>query len=199
MIIGDRVLACTREEIHYLDRMSGKLLWKRKNWFGRARDGVEQPYVYKDSVYYKISEEYFTKSDENDGHWAEISLRSGQRVSIIPAVHKATSGAGLGAVDDGVIYGATRRNYFGGVDLESKRLRWEVNGLNKSRPGVNHSLVFTTIGEDLQALDKKTGTVIWSEPLGEIIQSVSPRKGDMGGSGITNISGPGVSRLRKTS
>ena len=38
----------------------------------------------------------------------------------------------------------------------------------RTKPGVNDRFVYTIIDGSIRALDRKTGRVVWSEPLGEI-------------------------------
>lgn len=117
VIAGDRVLVCARTHLHCLDRKTGIQRWKADNWFGGMSDGVTLPFVYKEHVYFKIFEEFFTKSRDLDGHWAELALTSGQRTAVLPIVRS---------------------------------------------PGDYHD------ENAVQALNKRTGDVIWSEPLGEL-------------------------------
>src|SRR5262245_37271343 len=79
VLAGERILVCARQRLHCLDRKSGKELWKLDNWFGADGDGVDIPYVHDNHVYFKIREEYFTKSYDIDGHWSMVALDSGKR------------------------------------------------------------------------------------------------------------------------
>lgn len=190
-LAGDRILVCAREHLHCLDRKTGKELWRSDNWLGDDSDGSTLPYVYGDSVYFKILEEYFTKNYEIDGHWARVDLNSGRRVDILrvaetPGKYHDASGHGVGRLVDGVIYGATRYNIeaypasrFGALDLESRKFLWEVPGSSlRTRPAVNDKYVFTVRENSVQALDRKTGGVVWSEPLGEIAETNIARSQD---------------------
>jgi outer membrane protein assembly factor BamB len=191
VVAGDRILVCARQHLHSLDRKSGKELWKLDNWFGNDADGRTLPYVYKDSVFFIINEEYFTKSDEIDGNWARVALDSGQRIDVLrvaqtPGKYHDTNGQGVGRLVDGVIYGATRyhgetypASRFGALDLESGRFLWEVPGSSlRTRPAVNDKFVFTVREDSIQALDRKSGKVKWSESLGEIAQTNIDRSQD---------------------
>ena len=84
VLADDRIIVCARQHLHSLERRSGKEVWKLDNWFGRTSDGVNIPYVHENHVYFKISEEYFTKSYDIDGHWAKVALDSGKRAAILP-------------------------------------------------------------------------------------------------------------------
>ena len=193
VLAGDRILVCARQHLHCLDRRSGRELWSLNNWFGRDGDGITIPYVYRDFVYFKIGEEYFTESDANDGHWAKVALDSGSRIAILPiadapGTYHDQSGNAIGVLADGVIYGATRydrSNYpasrFGALDLESQRLIWEVPGSSiRTRPAISERHVFTVRENSIQALDRRTGKVVWSEPLGEIAHTNIDRAQDRG-------------------
>jgi outer membrane protein assembly factor BamB len=184
VVAGDQILVCARQHLHSLDRQTGKELWKVDNWLGQDADGVTLPYVYKDSAFFMINEEYFTKSDVLDGHWARVLLDSGQRVDILrlaqtPGKYYDHNGQGIGRLVDGVVYGASRYNsekypasWFGALDLESQKFLWEVPGSSlRTRPAVNDKSVFTIREGYVQALDRITGKVKWSESLGEIAQA----------------------------
>ena len=177
-LAGDRILVCAREHLHCLDRKSGKELWRVDNWMGGVSDGVVRPYAYDGSAYFMIAEEHVAdsqKGDENDGHWAEVPIDTGQRFLIPiagrPGTWEDSDGTGHGALVDGVIYGATRINRFGALDLKAKKIAWEVQGINLARPAVDDKHVFTARENSIQALDRKTGSVIWSVPLGEIAKT----------------------------
>jgi outer membrane protein assembly factor BamB len=142
-------------------------------------------------VYFKISEEYFTKSDEIDGHWAKVALESGKRAAILlvaetPGKYHDTDGEGISRLTDGVIYGALRydrehypSSRFGALGLESQKKLWEVRGSNlRTKPAVNDKFVFTVIDGAVAALERKTGRVVWSEPLGEIAETNIDRSQD---------------------
>lgn len=175
VLAGDRLLVCAREHLHCLDRHSGKEFWHVDNWMGRVSDGVTRPYVYNNSVYYKISEDAVAdsrKTDENDGHWAEVALESGNRSMFPIADHPGTwedsSGTGNGALVDGVIYGTTRINRFGALDLKTRKMLWEIQGTHFTRPAVDNERVFTARQDSIQAVERNTGKVLWSTPLGEL-------------------------------
>lgn len=151
------------------------------NWFGRTSDATNVPYVHRDHVYFKINEEYFTGNSAIDGHWAKVALSSGQRVAILrtaetPGTYHDTSGDGVGELSDGTVYGALRydrehypSSRFGAFDLENQKKSWEVRGSAlRTKPGVNEKFVYTIIDGSINALERKTGRVVWSEPLGEI-------------------------------
>lgn len=176
IIVGQQILVCARQHLYCLDRVSGKLLWQLNNWFGDTGGESTVPYVYRDSVYFKINEEFFTKSDADDGHWAVVALDSGSRRNVIAVVgksgdHADKSGHGIGALVDGVIYGATRSDSppfsrFGALDLNAERLLWEVEGVSsRSRPAVNTRYVFVAREHSIQALDRRIGTIVWSVPF----------------------------------
>lgn len=176
IISGQQILVCARQHLYCLDRGSGKLSWQLNNWFGDGGGERTVPYVHRDSVYFKISEEFFTKSGADDGHWAVVALDSGSRRNVIPVAdkpgdHADKRGHGIGALVDGVIYGATRSDFpplsrFGALDLNAERLLWEVEGISsRSRPGVNTKYVFVAREHSIQALDRRTGAVVWSVPF----------------------------------
>jgi len=181
VLAGDQILVCARQHLHCLDRRSGKELWKLNNWLGRDSDGVTVPYVHQGFVYFKINEEYFTGSDTIDGHWAKVNLQNGHREAVLPIAEKPgkyhdQSGHAIGVLANGVIFGATRYNQntypasrFGALDLEAQRLTWEVQGSSiRTQPALSSNFVFTVRENSIQALDRKTGKVVWNEPLGEI-------------------------------
>lgn len=184
VLAEDYILVCARQHLHSLDRKTGKEIWKLDNWFGRDSDGVNIPYFYRDHVYFKIDEEYFTKSFKIDGHWAKVALDSGKRVAILsiaetPGKYHDMSGHGISRLVDGIVYGALRydrqgypSSRFGALDLESQKILWEVRGSRlRTKPAVNDKAVFTVIDGAIQALERKTGRVVWSEPLGEIAET----------------------------
>jgi len=175
VLAGDRVLVCAREHLHCLDRQSGKEFWHVDNWMGRVSDGVKRPYVYNNSVYYMIAEESVAdsrKTDENDGHWAEVALDSGNRSMFRIADHPGTwndsSGTGNGALVDGVIYGVQRVDRFGALDLKTKKMLWEIQGTHFTQPAVDNERVFTARQDSIQAVERNTGKVLWSVPLGDL-------------------------------
>lgn len=185
VLAGDNIIVCARQHLHSVERKTGKEKWKLDNWFGRTTDATNVPYVYRDHVYFKINEEYFTKSDANDGHWAKVALDSGQRVAVLrvadnPGRYHDTSGNGVGEVHDGVVYGALRydgENYpssrFGALELETEKKLWEVRGSSlRTKPAVNDKFVYTIIDQSINALERMTGRVVWSEPLGDIAVDV---------------------------
>ena len=174
-LAGDRLLVCAREHLHCLDRHSGKEFWYIDNWMGRTSDGLKRPYVYNNSVYYMVDEEWVAdsrKTDENDGHWAEVGLDSGNsamfRIADHPGTWEDSSGTGNGALVDGVIYGATRIDRFGALDLKTKKMLWEIQGTSLTRPAVDDKRVFTARQDSIQAIDRNTGKLLWSVPLGEL-------------------------------
>ena len=180
VLAGDNVIVCARQHLHSLDRKSGKEIWKLNNWFGRTSDGVNIPYVHRDHVYFKVSEEYFTKNYEIDGHWAKVGRDDGKRVAILPIAttpgkYHDMNGEVISRLVDGIVYGALRydredypSSRFGALDLENQKVLWEVRGSSlRTKPGVNDKSVFTIIDGAIQALEKETGRVLWSEPLGE--------------------------------
>lgn len=181
VLAGDNILVCAREHLHSLERKTGKERWKLDNWFGATTDSTDVPYVYRDYVYFKINEENFTGSDALDGHWAKVALDSGIRVATLsiaetPGKYHDMSGSGFGELSGGVVYGALRydeANYpssrVGALELESQKKLWEVRGSSlRTKPGINDKFVYTVIDKSITALDRKTGRVVWSEPLGEI-------------------------------
>jgi outer membrane protein assembly factor BamB len=191
VLTGDRILVCARQHLHCLDRKSGKELWKLDNWMGKDSDGITVPYVHQDFVYFKIEEEYFTGSDALDGHWAKVNLQNGHREAVLPIAetpgkYEDQDGHGIGVLANGVIYGATRYNQnnypfsrFGALDLEAQKLAWEVKGSSiRTQPALTINFVFTVRGNSIQALDRKTGKVVWSEPLGEIAHTDIDRSQD---------------------
>jgi len=193
VLAGDRILVCAREHLHCLDRRSGKELWKVDNWLGRDTDGTTVPYAYNGFVYFKIREEYFTGNDSNDGHWAKVALDSGGRTDVLPIAetpgkYHDTDGDAIGILENGVVYGATRydsnaypASRFGALDLEARKLLWEVRGSSvRTRPAISSRCVFTISDNSIEALDKKTGDIVWKEPLGEIVQPTIERSQDVG-------------------
>lgn len=188
VLADDRILVCARQHLHCLDRKSGKELWKLDNWLGKDSDGTNVPYVYRNYVYYKISEEYFTGSDALDGHWAKVDLKSGRREAVLPIAetpgkYHDQRGNAVGTAANGVIYGATRYDQkiypasrFGALDVEAQKLIWEVDGSGiRTQPALSADFVFTVRENSVQALDRKTGKVVWSEPLGEIAEMTIDR------------------------
>jgi outer membrane protein assembly factor BamB len=185
VIAGDRILVCARQHLYCVDRRNGTVLWQVGNWLGDA-EGITRPYVFKNFVYYKINEEYFTGRSENDGQWAVIELTSGKRLRVIPiaekpGTYKDMKGHGSGALIDGVLYGATRYHHFGAIDLKAERVLWEFDGeesgllqFSQYTPAVNNSLVFTAAGESLYAFDRGSGQVVWEAALGDIIPQHTP-------------------------
>jgi outer membrane protein assembly factor BamB len=175
-IAGDRILVCASQHLDCLDRRNGQLLWHIDGWFG----GITRPYIFRDFVCYKINEEYFTGSSQNDGHWAVVELASGNRRRIIPTVEKPGTyedmeGNGSCVLVDGVLYGATRYYHFGAMDLQAERLLWEFDGtedelwqFSQHTPAVNDRLVYTAAGDSIYALDRKTGQVVWKAWAGEV-------------------------------
>jgi outer membrane protein assembly factor BamB len=193
VLANDKILVCARQHLHCLDRDSGRELWKLDNWFGQDSDGRTLPYVYEDSVYYKLSEEFFTETYAIDGHWAKVSLDNGKRLDILrvaqsPGKYHDMRGHGVGQLVDGVIYGATRYNpetypasNFGALVLGTQKFLWEVPGSSlRTRPAVNDKYVFTVREDSVQALYRKNGTVVWSEPLGEIADTNIDRSQNRG-------------------
>ena len=190
VIAGDHLLVSARQHLHCLDLDTGKEHWRVDNWMGRVSDGVVRPYVLDDSVYYMLGEDAVADSEkpgESDGHWAEVSLHSGRRLSMLriaehPGTWNYRSGSGNAALVDGVIYGATRIDHFGALDLKAGKILWEIQGNNFARPAVNDSHVFTTGENSIQALDRKTGFPVWSVPIGDIGRSglsrANPREFD---------------------
>jgi outer membrane protein assembly factor BamB len=190
VLAGERILVCARQHLHCLDRRSGRELWKLDNWLGADSDGISIPYVHNGFVYYKIGEEFFTKNDANDGHWAVVSLETGERVGVInaaeqPGTYEDSRGNGIGVSADGVVYGATRydrfpASRFGALDLDGRKILWEVQGSTNSRmrPAVNDKYVFTTGHDSIQALDRKTGKVAWSVPVVDIAEFGINRSAD---------------------
>ena len=191
VLAGDYIIVCARQHLHSLDRKTGKEKWKLDNWFGTTSDGVTIPYVHRDHVYFKISEEYFTKSSEIDGHWAKVALDNGKRVAILPlaknpGTYHDMRGEGISRLVDGIVYGALRydsedypASRFGALDLENQKLLWEVRGSSlRTKPAVNDKFVFTVIDGAIQALEKTTGRVVWSEPLGDIAETNVGRSQD---------------------
>ena len=181
VLAGDNIIVCARQHLHSLDRKTGKEIWNLDNWFGRTTDATNIPYVHRDHVYFKINEEYFTKNFAFDGHWAKVALNSGQRVAILriaetPGKYHDVSGDGVGELVDGVVYGALRydredypSSRFGALELESQKKLWEVRGSSlRTKPAVNDKFVYTIIDGSINSLERKTGRVVWSEPLGEI-------------------------------
>ncbi len=181
VLVGDQILVCARQHLHSLDRKTGKELWKRNNWLGRDSDGTTVPYVYQGFVYFKINEEYFTGTDALDGHWAKVNLENGYREAVLPLAENPGKyhdqrGDANGILANGVVYGATRydentypASRFGALDLEAQRYLWEVPGSSiRTRPALSSKFVFTIKENSIQALDRKTGDLVWSESLGEI-------------------------------
>jgi len=176
-----------------LDRKSGKELWKRDNWFGADGDGVNIPYVHDNHVYFKISEEYFTKSYDIDGQWSIVALDSGKRVTVLPiaetpGTYHDKDGGGIGRLIDGIVYGALRydkehypSSRFGALDLGNRNKLWEVRGSSlRTKPAVNDNFVFTVFDNAICAFDRKTGRTVWKEPLGEIAETTIDRSKDRG-------------------
>ena len=68
---------------------------------------------------------------------------------------------------------------FGALDLESQKVVWEVRGSSlRTKPAVNDKSVFTVIDGAIHALERTTGQVVWSEPLGEIAETKIDRSQD---------------------
>jgi outer membrane protein assembly factor BamB len=86
------------------------------------------------------------------------------------------SGDGVGELADGVVYGALRydredypSSRFGALELERQKKLWEVRGSSlRTKPAVNDKFVYTIVDGSINSLERKTGRVVWSEPLGEI-------------------------------
>lgn len=180
---GDNLLVCARQHLHSLDKKTGIENWKLDNWFGRDSDGITIPYVFEDSVYFQIAEEYFVGTDSNDGHWAKVALASGKRDSVFPiaknpGTYNDDNGNGIGRKEGGVVYGALRYNesewpasYFGALDLESGKLLWEIPvAATRTQPVIAGDMVFTFDEKSLLALDKSNGKVKWSQLLEQITQ-----------------------------
>lgn len=180
VIAGDQILVCARQHLYCVNRHTGKVLWKIDTWLGDG-GGVTRPYIFKDLVYYKINEDSFSQSREDDGHWAVVELASGQRQDILPiaekpGTYKDVEGHGNCVLVDGVLYGATRVFRFGAIDLKAERLLWEYNGQEKGlgwfslhTPAVNDKVVFTAAGNSLYAFERENGTVRWKAKLGPVI------------------------------
>jgi outer membrane protein assembly factor BamB len=189
-VVTDKcVIVCARQHLHCVDRTSGKEIWKLDNWMGKDSDGVTIPYVYKNHVYFKIGEEYFTKNRELDGHWAQVALDSGKRVAVLPIAenpgkYEDADGQGIGRLVDGVVYGALRYeayplSRFGALDLQSQKRLWEIPASSlRTMPAVNDKLVFTVLNNAVSALERTTGRVVWSEPLGPIAETNIDRSKD---------------------
>ena len=188
VLADDRILVCAREHLHCLDRSSGKELWRVDNWLGEDTDGTTVPYVQNNFVYFKIEQEFFSGNGSNDGHWAKVALDNGSPVDVLPIAeapgkYHDMSGHGIGILADGIVYGATRydRNAypasrFGALDLEHKKLLWEIRGSSiRTRPAISSSCVFTFDQNSVEALDRKTGRVVWQEPLEEIVSAHTSR------------------------
>jgi outer membrane protein assembly factor BamB len=133
VLARDRILVCSRWHLHSLDQKNGKEAWRIDNWMGSTGDTVTVPYIFDDHTYFKISEEHVAASqttDENDGHWAEVSLENGEKnifpIAARPGTYEDSSGHDLGTLVDGVIYGNNRVDHFGALDLRAKRLLWEL-------------------------------------------------------------------------
>jgi outer membrane protein assembly factor BamB len=140
-------------------------------------------------VYFKIGEEYFTKNRELDGHWAQVALDSGKRVAVLPIAenpgkYEDADGQGIGRLVDGVVYGALRYeayplSRFGALDLQSQKRLWEIPASSlRTMPAVNNKLVFTVLNNAVSALERTTGRVVWSEPLGPIAETNIDRSKD---------------------
>src|SRR6266511_2741155 len=181
VLAGDRIIVCARQHLHCLERKTGKELWELNNWFGKTSDGVNTPYIYEDNVYFKISEQYFTNSPDLDGHWAKVSLDTGQRVAILPIAdnpgkYHDMDGESIGRLVDGVVYSALRydaeaypASRFGALDLANQKKLWEIRGSSlRTKPAVSGKFVVTVVDNIILALERQTGRVAWSEPLGEI-------------------------------
>lgn len=172
VISGDRILVCAREHLYSLDRKTGKELWDIENWMGSVGSTVTIPYVFDDHVYFMVAEEHVAssqKTDENDGHWAEVGLEDGERsifrVAEHPGTYEDSDGEGIGTLVDGVIYGNSRVARFGALDLRSKKFLWEVSTDTLIKPVVQQSKIFLIRNDEIQALDQKTGKTVWTHPL----------------------------------
>ncbi|MFZ1700570.1 MAG: PQQ-binding-like beta-propeller repeat protein [Pyrinomonadaceae bacterium] len=172
VISEDRILVCSRWHLHSIDRKSGKELWKVDNWMGSTGDTVILPYVFDNQVYFMVEEEHVAgtkKTDENDGHWAEVNIESGERsifqVADRPGTYEDSSGTGIGTLADGVIYGNSRVDRFGALDLRAKKYLWEVPTDTLIKPVVQDGKIYLIRNEEIQALDQKTGKTLWAKPL----------------------------------
>ena len=191
LLVEDRILVCARERLHCLDRTTGTELWKVDNWFGRVSDGTTIPYAHKDFVYFKIHEFSLPAKDSyssyrteapNDGHWAKVALPNGRRTEVLsiadkPATYHDTDGTSIGVLADGVVYGATRydgdsypASRFGALDVEAKKLMWEVKGIRvRTKPALSTRFVFTIRDHALLALYRQTGVGAWSKSITDIV------------------------------
>ena len=170
VLAGDRILACSRWHLHSLDRKTGKEIWRVDNWMGSTGDTI--PYVSDNHAYFVIAEEHVAasqKTDENDGHWAEVDLESGNRsifhIAERPGTYEDSNGQGIGTLFDGVIYGNSRVDRFGALDLRARRLLWEFPTDTHIKPVVLNGKVFLVRNEEIQSLDQRTGKTIWTQPL----------------------------------
>ncbi len=171
-ISGDRILVCAREHLYALDRKTGNELWKIDNWMGSTGGTVNIPYIFDNHVYFMVEEELIAgtkKTDENDGHWAEVPIENGERsifpIAERPGTYEDSDGTGVGTLVDGVIYGNSRVGRFGALDLRSKKLLWEVATDTLIKPVVLDGKVYLVRNEEIQAIDQRTGKTIWTKPL----------------------------------
>jgi outer membrane protein assembly factor BamB len=180
---GTNVLVCARQRLHSLDKKTGKENWKIDNWFGRDGDGITIPYVFADSVFFKIAEEYFTKNDANDGQWAKVNLENGMREDVFdvvdhPGTYHDQDGNAIGLNSDGVVYGLLRYNgaswpssFFGALDLRLGKVLWEIPvGAVRTKPVIAADTVFTFDERSVVAFDRHNGTLKWSQPLENIVR-----------------------------
>ncbi|MFN0278585.1 MAG: PQQ-binding-like beta-propeller repeat protein [Pyrinomonadaceae bacterium] len=180
VLAEDRILACARWHLHSLDRKTGKELWRIDNWMGSTGDTVTIPYVFDNHAYFIVAEEQVAasqKTDENDGHWAEVDLENGERtifhIAERPGTYEDSSGQAVGTLVDGVIYGNNRVDHFGALDLRAKRLLWELPTDTHIKPVVLNGKVFLVRNEEIQAVDQRTGKTIWAKSLSGISRPIS--------------------------
>src|SRR6266545_3799467 len=82
----------------------------------------------------------------------------------------------IGRLVDGVVYSALRydaeaypASRFGALDLANQKKLWEIRGSSlRTKPAVSGKFVVTVVDNIILALERQTGRVAWSEPLGEI-------------------------------
>ncbi|MBA3442993.1 MAG: PQQ-binding-like beta-propeller repeat protein [Pyrinomonadaceae bacterium] len=188
--IADNRILIYGTNLHYLDRESGKELWKVNNEFLSNNQGTTLPYVYKGNAYFEnlsFVKDVYTR----DGQWSKVAFDGGQREPIssftgTSGEHVKIRGHGIGTLVDGIIYvtfsyhdDSYLTTHFGAVDLENRKLLWEAQGSGlRTRPIVNDKLVFTIRENAIQALERQTGKVVWSDPLGEmeVINEEQPAK-----------------------